>query len=379
MACTGLVSLAPALVHAHALEPRTPVDWTGAPCMTTIDRARSGPIHLLSYAIPKEDLPLPDIEPVDGRSHQFFVFCRDHQREDVLPNWINDDDVKVAVHLGLGDVSLIEPERDILVQVDAWAGCWTAINADDARRPITFEAAAEPLQWDTSALPAGTYVVEAYTWDPWFNLWTEHPGVFRIVDDPDPAANPPAAALTHPEQLVEVGEAAHIEGCVEAMPGSTMTLSWALAGTGEAPVWQVAAADVPVESGSFALELPGPADVAGRYMLVALEVVDPQGRSWTAHGYNYIGVLDSPSPGESEDGETSSGESDTSSSESGSSESGSSDAGTSDEVGSSEGPALETASGCACQAELKGDSRPAGLLALLFAARLRRRHTPRLA
>jgi MYXO-CTERM domain-containing protein len=369
MACIGLLTLAPALVHAHALEPRTAVDWTGAPCLTTIDRSQTGPIHLLDYAIPNEDLPLPDIEPIDGRSHQFFVFCRDHQREDVLPNWINDDDVKVAVHLGLGDVSLIEPERDILVQNDAWAGCWTAINADDARRPITFAAAAEPLQWDTSALAAGTYVVEAYTWDPWFNLWTEHPGVFRIVDDPDPAANPPAAALTHDDQAVAVGEAAHIEGCVEAMPGSTMTLSWALAGTSEPPVWHVAAADLPVESGRFALELPGPEAVAGRFMLVALEVVDPQGRSWTAHGDNYIGVLETPSPGESEGGESEGGESEGGESDAGSEGANHDEAGTSEE-----GPAFGESAGCACSFGEHAPASPvAGLLAAWLVAGRRRR------
>ena len=311
--------------EAHALEPRTPVDWTGAPCMTTIDRGRQGPIFALEYAIPFEDSVLTDAEPPDGRRHQFFAFCRDHYFEDVNPNWISEADLKVALQLGLGDLALVDLEHDVLDNATRWQACATRINADDERRPISFAAAAEPVLWDTSALPAGAWVVEGYTWDPWFNLWTEHPGVFRIVDDPDPAANPPAAALTHAEQLVHVDEPAHIEGCVESMPGSTMTLSWAQGGTGLDPQWHVFAQDLPVESGAFELELPGPELAVGHYLLVALEVVDPLGRRWTAHARKYIGVVAKADPGETgtdEGTSESSSESDTSSESSESSESG---------------------------------------------------------
>ncbi|MCA9699021.1 MAG: hypothetical protein KC431_15965, partial [Myxococcales bacterium] len=268
--------------------------------------------HQLHYAIPKEDTALTDSEPADGRRHQFLGFCRDHYYEDVAPQWISEADLNVALDLGLGDISLVDLEHDVLDNALRWQDCFVRITADDARRPISFAAAAEPVAWDTTALPAGTYVVEAYTWDPWFNLWTEHPGVFRLVDDPDPAANPPAAALIFDEQVVSVGDEATIGGCVEAMPGSTMTLSWALGGTGAEPIWQVHAADVPVESGALQLSLPGPAEAVGRYLLVAVEVVDPLGRRWTAHGRSYIGVVagsgdDSGDSGDSSD----SGESDT--------------------------------------------------------------------
>ncbi len=289
-------------VEAHALEPRTPVDWTGAPCMTTIDRSRTGPIVALEYAIPNEDMVLTDAEPPDGRRHQFFAFCRDHYYEDVNPLWISEADLEVALALGLGDASLVDLEHDVLDNALRWQDCAERITADDERRPITFAAAAEPVLWNTSALAAGTWVVEAYTWDPWFNLWTEHPGVFRLLDDPDPAANPPAAALTYPEQVVHVDEPARIEGCVEAMPGSTMTLSWARGGTSMDPVWTVFAQDLPVQPGGFELDLPGPELVAGHYLLVALEVADPLGRRWTAHSREYIGVLANPSGGESESG-----------------------------------------------------------------------------
>jgi MYXO-CTERM domain-containing protein len=354
-ACT--LALVPASASAHLLEPRTPVDWTGAPCITTIDRSRTGPIFPLEYTIPFEDTQLTDNEPPDGRRHQFFAFCRDHYFEDVNPNWISEADLDVALGLGLGDPSLVDLEHDVLDNAMRWQDCFVRINADDERRPISFAAASEPVSWDTSALPAGTWVVEAYTWDPWFNLWTEHPGVFRIVDDPDPAANPPAAALNFAEQVVHVGEPASLGGCVEAMEGSTMTLSWALGGTGSDPAWQVFAQDVPVQSGAFELELAGPEEAVGRYLLVAAEVVDPLDRRWTAYSRHYIGVVASPG-GESESGSETESETDGSDSESGETGAGAS-------VGSF---------GCACSTPNgSGRSIVLGWMALLLLVSTRRR------
>lgn len=355
-ACTLALLLVPTLARAHALEPRTGVVWTDAPCLTTFDRSIEGPILALHYDIPKEDATLTENEPPDGRRHQFFAFCRDHYLEDRAPNWITMADLEVALELGLGDLSLVDLEHDVLEQAAAWQGCWSRITEDDERRPITFEAAAEPVAWDTSTLPAGAYVVEAYTWDPWFNLWTEHPGVIRIVDDPDPAANPPAAALVYAEQVVEVDEPAQITGCVDAMPGSTMTLAWALAGTGVAPRWQVFAEDLPVESRGFAAELPGPEAASGRYLLVAATITDPLGRTWTAHAREYIGVI-ATVPGEGDSGGSDSGES-------------SGTEGGSTDIGESGDPGMSEAGGCGCSTD--SPVPLASLAGLLLVIRRRR-------
>jgi MYXO-CTERM domain-containing protein len=358
--------LLPVSIAAHQLEPRTPVDWTGAPCMTTIDRSRTGPIVPLEYAIPHEDTLLTENEPLDGRRHQFFGFCRDHYFEDVMPNWISEADLQVALGLGIGDISLVDVEHDVLDNAERWQDCSVRINADDERRPITFEAAAEPVLWDTSELAAGTWVVEGYTWDPWFNLWTEHPGVFRIVDDPDPIANAPAAALNFDEQVVFVGEPASIGGCVEAMDGATMTLSWALGGTGVDPTWEVFAEDVPVQSGGFDLELIGPEAAVGRYLLVALEVVDPMARRWTAYSRHYIGVVAEPGGDEDE----SEGESESESESEGESES------ESDE--SETGPAVNegSAGGCSCSTrERSSGAAVIGWLGALLLVGARRRRS----
>jgi hypothetical protein len=350
--CAALLAsaLLPGLAHGHNLDHvRTPVDWSGAPCLTVIDRSVGGPIYPLQYAIPFEDTMLSEDEPPDSRRHQFFAFCRDHYFEDQLPNWISLADLDVAVELGLGLYEGLDLEYDVLDQALRWQGCFMRINADDDRRPITFAAAAEGVAWDTSSLVAGTYVVEAYTWEPWFNRWTEHPGVFRIIDDPA-AAHPPAAALTFPEQVVTVGEEATLGGCVDAMPGSTMDLAWALGGSGVDPQWLVFASDVPVRNGSFTLPFIGPEAAIGHYLLVRLDVEDSLGRAWTAYSSEYIGVIAMP-PMPSDSGEESE--------DSG----GSGDSGDGGETGL--GGAQE-AGGCACDVDPRAQPRASACLLLVL-------------
>ncbi|KIG17754.1 hypothetical protein DB30_02787 [Enhygromyxa salina] len=333
-----MLALAPGQVLAHPpASVRTPVDWSDAPCVTIVDRSQD-PVALLDYDIPQEDVPDLVDEPLDSHTHQFFGFCRDHDLDERLPNWINLLDVETAEMFGLGTQDAVDPSRDILDSAAQWAGCFTRITPDDPRIPISFEAAAEPVVWDTSALAAGTWVVEGYTYEPWFNLWSPHPGVFKIVDDPDPAASPPAAALLFEEQTVFVGAPVEISGCVDAMDGSTMSLSWVEASTGD-PQWQVFEADLPARNGSFELTWEAPQAAASRSMLIKLDVTDPLGREWTAHGFARIGVI----AGIGGDGD---GDEDTGDEGNGT-----------DETGAETGPGLADdagASGCGCTSEPRG-------------------------
>jgi hypothetical protein len=277
---------------SNALHPRTPVDWSGAPCMTIVDRSQ-GPIYSLVYAIPYEDTELTPDEVAQSRTHQFFAFCRDHHREELLPSWITEADLTAADTNGLGDASAVDTELEVLVNAPEWADCWVRINADEDRRPITFASAAEPVPWDTSALPAGTYVVEGYTYEPWANEWWPHPGVFKIIDDPDPAASGPAAALTFPEHIVEFGDETTISGCVDAMEGTTVSASWALSGFGSDPQWHAFAEQVPASSGPFELPFTPPLETVSNTLLIKLDVEDPLGRRWTAYANHYIAVTES--------------------------------------------------------------------------------------
>ena len=292
IACSVL--LLPSLAHAgNGAHPRTPVDWSSAACMTVVDRSSDGPLVSLEYAIPYEDTDVTQDEVADSRTHQFFVFCRDRHLEDILPGWISEADVMAADLAGLGDANIVDFELEILDNTPIWAGCWQRITADDERRPITFAAASTPVPWDTSTLAPGAYVVDGYTYEPWFNLWTPHPGVFKLVDDPDPAANGPAAALTFGEQTVTYGvDEASITGCVDAMAGSTMTLSWSNGNINGEPNWEVFAADLPVEGASFDVAYAPAIEAVSNSVMIQLEVTDPMGRSWLAYSRQYIAVVE---------------------------------------------------------------------------------------
>lgn len=350
------LGLGSGVASAHPLTARTPVVWSDGPCVTIIDRSQS-PIFELHYDVPFEEVEMLVDEPLDSHTHQFLGFCRDHDLDELLPNWISQADLDNALMFGLGTGDSLDPTIDILDSAAQWAGCFTRITADDQRRPISFEAAAQPIVWDTSALAAGTWVVEGYTYEPWFNLWTPHPGVFKIVDDPDPAASQPAAALTFVEQTVFVGAQVDVSGCVDAMAGSTMSLSWAVAST-DAPQWMQFETDLPVINGGFELTFPAPELVASKSMMIKADIVDPLGREWTAHGMARIGVIG----GVGGDGDTDddSGESGTSGSDDG-------------------GPASDDSSGadgCGCTLESRGGAPLmwglAGLLLLLGRRRERR-------
>lgn len=367
------LALAPTLAHAgNGTHPRTPVEWSGAPCMTIIDRSVS-PIHEFGYAIPYEDTEVTPDEVPQSRSHQFFAYCRDHHLEEILPSWITAAEPMAAAAAGLGNLEGVDFELDVLENSPEWADCWTRITADDERRPITFAAAAMPVAWDTTALPAGTWVVEGYTYEPWFNLWSPHPGVFKIVDDPDPAASPPAAALTFVEQTVVYGELGSVSGCVDAMPGTTMTLSWALSGIGSEPTWTAFASEVPVEGASFELPFEPPAEAVSSSVMIRAEFADPLARSWTAHGNQYIAVVEDNGGGEAcEEGGFVTNPCDTSEGAASDTQGESAGTGSGDELGSS-GPAASDESGsCSCSTS---ESAPAWAAALAFVllARTRRR------
>ena len=292
LAAPALLVLVPRPAAAgNGTHPRTPVLWTDAPCMTVIDRSQSANFPLV-YTIPFEDTDVTPDEVANSRTHQFFAFCRDHHREELLPSWIAEADLAAADAAGLGSADEVDPELEVLDLAPEWAGCFARINADDERRPITFAAAADPVPWDLATLPAGPWVVEGYTYEPWANEWWPRPGVFKIVDDPDPAATPPAAALSFAEQIVEFGGEATITGCVDAMPGTTFTASYAISGFGSAPDWQPIMVDVPASAGTFELSFAPPMETISNQLLIKIDVVDPEGRTWTAHGDNYIAVTE---------------------------------------------------------------------------------------
>lgn len=284
-----LVVLAPAAKAGNGPEPRTPVDWTGAPCMTIVDRSVSAMVHL-EYAVPMEDTELTDDELEDSRTHQFFGFCRGLDPQVYLPRWITQADVDRAQDMGIAPDN-IEPANILESNTDL-AGCWHRINADDDRRPITFAAADEGIDWDTTDLAAGNYVIEAYTWEPPLNIWSSRTGVIKVVDDPDLTASDPALGINNTEEVIDQDDTVTIEGCVSAEEGSTVTAYWALPEA--VATWRPFIESDPVLGETFAVEFDPPEEAAGEPVMIRVDVTDPSGRSHTNYMRDLIYVLGDP-------------------------------------------------------------------------------------
>ncbi len=83
---------------------------------------------------------------------------------------------------------MIEPapigDEDVLETNSVYKDCFVRITPDDARRPITFAEAMQPVVWDTAGLAAGAWRIDGYTWEPELNRWSRRPGVVHVVDGP---------------------------------------------------------------------------------------------------------------------------------------------------------------------------------------------------
>ena len=377
----GLLLLASPAFAGNGTKPRIPVDWSDAACMTIVDRSSSATVHL-SYSITQEDTELTADEVEDSRTHQFFSLCRAHNPQTFLPRWITQDDIDRAVMVESAPDS-VDPE-DIFESNSEWAGCWHRINADDDRRPITFAAAAAGIDWDTAAVPAGTYVVEAYTWEPPLNIWSRHPGVIKVVDSPDLAASAPALAVSNEEEVINKNESVVIEGCVSAMEGSTVTAYWGMAASDIE--WQPFVEDDPISGNTFQVELTPPEVLAGESVMIRVDVQDPMGRSYTSYMHDLVIVLGTDGPGDCEDGGGfigGAGCEDTGSATGGSGDAtGGSDDGTTtdtDGTGGTTPPSQDGGDdgggGCACRSSSSGTPGIAGLALLGLLGWRRRRST----
>lgn len=265
--------------------------------MEFVDRTVE-PNYALVYAIPFEDTDVTPEEVDNSRTQQFFAFCRQSPPQEDLPSWITTADVE-QTSLSYEDF-VTPPDEDIFELATQWDGCWHRITQDADRRPITDAMASQPVTWDTSGVPAGVYFLSGYTYEPTFNLWAPRVGgVVRVHDGGEPADDGPAAAITTREQSPCVGDTVPIEGCVNALPGSTMTAYFAI-DSGLAPSdsdWIPFAEDVPVEGGSFTLDWEAPQEAGGASASLRIDVTDPNGATYTAYQYELNVVLAEGSAG----------------------------------------------------------------------------------
>ena len=300
----GAVGLVPTTVEgSNERHDRTPVVWRGTnacappelepPCMILHDRSQNVTLHL-PYGIFKEDALTAADEVADSRTHQFHAFCRQHSPRTALPNWISLADVDTAAAIDIVEAGSVSPE-DVLETSTQWEDCWWRLNADDERRAITCEMADAGIDWDTSAVPAGVYTIEGFTNEPAANLWRTRPGVIKVHDG-DPDAVGPAAAITTGELVVYRNDVEIIEGCVDAVAGTTFTVFYGIELEDETVQWSEYLVDIPITGPTFEFELDPPADLIGETTLLRADFTDPRGRSTTSFMGVPIVVYDLDNP-----------------------------------------------------------------------------------
>lgn len=293
LGATGVALLAAATAHAgNAGHVPTRVDWSGAQCLTIVDRSTDPTVHI-PYGIPFEDTDVTTDEVDDSRRHQFFALCEPKGFHRFLPRWVSQADVEAASLKGIVEPEALSPE-EVLETSETWADCWWRITPDDERRPITQAMADEGVDWDTSALPAGNYWVEGYTHEPPKGLWTARPGVYKILDGADPGAVGPAVAVTTPELSLFRDETVTLTGCVDAIEGSVLAVRYARL---EAELsWQTYLEDEPVLGESFEVQWLSPEAEWGQTLVIRIDVEDPEGRETRALSWSPMVVTEVEMP-----------------------------------------------------------------------------------
>ncbi|NJK32213.1 MAG: hypothetical protein HC927_07295 [Deltaproteobacteria bacterium] len=179
------------------------------------------------------------------------------------------------------DVALLDDPEATLETSAIWAGCWSRVTADDDRRPISFEAAAEPVLWDTSSVDAGTWVIAGYTWEPPQNLWTRAPWVVRVIDGPEQDADP-AAALGSIPQTLQGGDSLPLGVCVDADADATLRIDWTTTDD-DPPLWRPGESVALGEGSEIEVDFEPPPESWGKQLRLRARVEQGDGRSYEAH------------------------------------------------------------------------------------------------
>ncbi len=299
-----LVGAPTSAVASNGVGQRTPPVYPRAACITQIDRS-ADPVFHLDIGLPREDVMLTDDEPPDSRRLQFFAVCRDELPDLLsLPNWVTEAEAEAA--LQSGSLEEAATPEEILELRDDWTGCAHPMNAIEARIPISCDATEAGLDFDTSALPAGNYVIRGYTYEPPLNLWSQRKGVLQVRDDDTPL---PAVGLTTPVldgAQVRVGSPFEIRGCATGPEGTEVALQWVrfsdLDGASDESDW-VTFATLEASEGNFAVEFIPPPEARNQAVGIRA-VVDPDGaRRWVDHAEGKLIVFDDGEPSDPPFGE----------------------------------------------------------------------------
>lgn len=305
IAFTGAV---PSAQASNAVTPRTPPIFKREACLSVVDRSVD-PIFHLDFGIPYEDAMLTPDELSDSRRFQFFAVCRDHHLAESLPNWVRMDDAERSLEAEI--ISELPEVADVLESAPGWSSghdgqpgsCAVAVNAADERMAITCEATEGALDWDTSDVPPGNYVIHGYTFEPELNFWEARRGVVQVVDAADERF--PVVSIMFPARdgaRAYEHDGYRVVGCMDGPPGTTVRLSWAAAsglepGVAEGGTWtEIAELDAAEQAFDVVFDIP-PEAVQQAVVLRGI-AEDPQGRQWV--GYAPHPLIVYPGDGESD-------------------------------------------------------------------------------
>ncbi|EDM73594.1 hypothetical protein PPSIR1_12408, partial [Plesiocystis pacifica SIR-1] len=315
----------------------------------------------------------------------FLALCRQYPFGHPPPPYVSVADLERAITVGEDPALLDDPEATLETSAE-WAGCWARITPDDARRPITFEAAEAPVVWDLDGLSPGTWMIAGYTWEPPINLWSRAPWVVRVVDQPvaeaDPASLQVAATFDPIPEVLNLGDAAPLSGCLDAPPGTTAEFQARRSKFEDSPGWTSwASAEVDQEGALAWPSFSAPAELEGYPLVLRVRFDGPGEAGHTDY------VADAPNGmiafgqgagdgGDEESDDEASG--DDAGDEESDDEASGDDAGdegpTDADTGTSEGPGGDdAAASCACRSGPE-HPLPATLLPLAALALLPRRH-----
>jgi hypothetical protein len=287
--CVLALAITPSIVHAtNGNTPRTPALYPPHACMAHVDRSET-PIFHFDVTIPFEDVTLTQDELGDSRTFQFFALCRDDHRLVQLPNWITMDDAMRALDLGL--IPALPADDDVLTLASHWqpASCVQTINV--TRMPISCEATGMGVQWDTTDVPAGNYVIRGYTFAPAANLWTTRLGVVQVGDD---ASLAPIVALTSPvyEPKAYQQSGFRILGCMGGPEGTMVTLAFAATtddNLDDESAW-TPFAELDAAKGEIDELLSPPESAIYQGLIVRGVARAPDGTSWTGYAPGFVTI-----------------------------------------------------------------------------------------
>ena len=293
----ALIALAPAAASAsNTGKAVVPVSFLASPCLVTVDQ-EAAPEHTFELGIPFEDVGMTVDEAPGSRRMQFFAMCRDRSPDETMPTWITRTD---ALEAAVVDPSVsTPPPADVLEESPAWNGpghggsgtpCVIPINPASDRMPITCEATADGITWDTTGVPPGAYVLWGYTYEGARSVWRRHPGIVRITRG---SSASPAVAFSSPTAQGQMTEGAGLvlQGCAAGAADAALTLSWATMGAlAEDPHAAWTEIDR-VAAGQF--EVPFVPPESARYEAIVFrgQVDDASGAAFVFHADQYVTAL----------------------------------------------------------------------------------------